>query len=87
MRASGEVIEYAPDRQWGYKSVSGSYDLVMHYRFEPVEKSTRLTMDVKGDPKGFFGFFKFAELLVARAGEKLLNDDLARLKKVLESRT
>ena len=82
----GEVIEYEPDRQWGYKSLSGPYDLVMHYRFEPVGDDTRLTMDVEGDTKGFFGFFKFAEPLVARAGEKLLNDDLARLKKVLESK-
>ncbi len=81
----GEVIEYEPGRQWGYKSLSGPYDLVMHYHFESVENGTRLTMDVEGDTKGFFGFFKFAEPLVARAGENLLNDDLARLKKVLES--
>ncbi len=82
-----EVIEYEPDHQWGYKSVSGPYDLVMHYHFEPVENGTRLTMHVEGDTKGFFGFFKFVEPLVARAAKKLLNDDLARLKKVLESQT
>jgi hypothetical protein len=77
------VIEYDPDRLWGYKSLSGPYDLVMHYRFESVEAGTRLTMDVDADTKGFFGFFKFAEPLVARAGEKLSKAHLARLKKVL----
>lgn len=82
----GEVIEYEPDRRWGYKSISGPYDLVMHYRFEPEGDGTRLTMDVEGDTKGFFGFFKFMEPLVARAGAKLLKDDLTRLKKVLESK-
>ncbi|MBX7237107.1 MAG: SRPBCC family protein [Caldilineales bacterium] len=81
----GEVVEYEPDREWGYKSVSGPYDLVMHYHFESVGDDTRLTMDVEGETKGFFGFFKFMEPLVARAGEKLLKDDLIRLKKVMEN--
>lgn len=67
----GEVIEYEPNRRWGYKSLSGPYDLVMHYHFESVDNGARLTMDVEGDTKGFFGFFKFVEPLVARAGEKL----------------
>lgn len=84
-QSTGEVIEYEPNQKWGYKSVAGPYDLVMHYLFEPVGDDTRLTMDVEGDAKGFFGYFKFAEPLVARAGERLLNDDLARLKIVLES--
>ena len=74
-----EVIEYEPNRRWGYKSVSGPYDLVMHYHFEPAEAGTRLTMDVEADTKGFFGFFMFAEPLVRRAGEKLLRDDPARV--------
>jgi hypothetical protein len=81
----GEVVEYEPNVQWGYKSLSGPYDLVMHYRFEPVEDGTRLTMDVEGDAKGFFGFSKFVEPLVGRMAEKTLNDDLTRLKSVLES--
>ena len=49
-----EVIEYEPDRLWGYKSLSGPYDLVLHYHFESVENGTRLTVDAEGDPKGFF---------------------------------
>ena len=83
--STAEVIEYEPNRKWGYRSVAGPYDLVMHYHFEPIENGTRLTMDVQGDAKGFFGFFKFVEPLVGRAAEKTLNDDLARLKTVLES--
>lgn len=80
-----EVIEYEPNRHWGYKSLSGPYDLVMHYHFEPVGDRTRLMMDVEGDTKGFFGFFKFLEPLVGRAAGNLLNNDLTRLKNVLES--
>ena len=81
----GEVIEYETGHLWGYKSVSGPYDLTMHYRFEPAGNDTRLSMDVQGDAKGFFGFFKFAEPLVTRTAEKTLNDDLATLKRLLEA--
>lgn len=80
----GEVIEYQQNRKWGYKSVSGPYDLVMHYRFEVVGDHTRLTMNAEGDTKGFFTFFRFAEPLIAPLANKLLRDDLARLKQVLE---
>lgn len=81
----GEVIEYEPNSKWGYKSLSGPYDLAMRYRFEPVKNGTRLTMDAEGDTKGFFGFFKFAEPLVMRAAKKMMNDDLLRLKQILET--
>lgn len=36
----GQVEEYEPNQRWAYKSVSGPYDLAMHYRFEAVGEDT-----------------------------------------------
>jgi len=84
-QSDAEVIEYEPNSKWAYKSVAGPFDLEMHFQFEPAGNGTSLTMDVSGNPKGFFGFFKLLEPLVNRFGRRTLEDDLARLKSVLEA--
>ena len=83
--STGEVIEYEPNRQWGYKTTSSAYDWVMRFHLEPVGDDTRLTLEVGGDAKGFFALFNLVGPLVVWATEKGLKDDLARLKNVLES--
>lgn len=80
-----EVIEFEPQSLWGYRSVSGPYDLAMHYRFEPVEDGTRLSMTAEADAKGFFGIGKLTEPLVGILAKRLLQGDLERLKRVLET--
>jgi len=84
-QSEGRVTAYEPNHTWAYESVSGPFDLAMHFRFDPAETGTRLTMEVEGDAKGFFGFFKWAEPLMASAARRMLEDDLVRLKRVLES--
>lgn len=81
----GEVIAYEPGKRWGYKSVSGPYDLSMLYHFEPADGGTRLSMDIEGDTKGFFGIGKLTEPLIRVMAKRTVQSDLMRLKRVLEA--
>lgn len=79
-----QVIEYEPNRAWGYKSVSGPYDLVMRYRFETVKDGMRLAMEIEGNTKGFFGLGTLTEPLVGFFAHRMVQSDLVRLKQILE---
>jgi polyketide cyclase/dehydrase/lipid transport protein len=84
--STGEVIAFEPERTWGYKSVSGPYDLSMLYHFQPEDGGTRLSMDIQGDTKGFFGLGRITEPLMKIMAKRMMQSDLARLKRVLEAR-
>jgi hypothetical protein len=83
--STGEVIAFEPGRLWGYKSVSGPYDLSMIYHFAPADGGTRLSMDIEGNTKGFFGLGKLTEPLVRVMAKRTVQSDLMRLKRVLET--
>lgn len=81
---TSEVTEYEPNTNFAYKTVSGSLPVEMRYRFESVEGGTRLTLTAGGETGRFF---KLAEPIVARSAKRLLDEDLIRLKNILEAPT
>ena len=78
---TGQVTEFEPDKQWGYKTLGGPYQLEMHYRFEPAPSGTRLKMLVDGEDSGFF---RLPAPLLRFFAQRVLQGDLDRLKRVLE---
>lgn len=78
----GQVVDFEPDRRWAYKSLSGPYQLKMRYAFEPAAAGTRLTLTAVG---GDLGFFRLPAPLLRFFAKRVLQADLDRLKRVLES--
>jgi hypothetical protein len=78
----GQVVEFELDSRWAYKSLSGPYKLEMRYRFEPAAAGTRLTLTAGG---GDLGFFRLPAPLLRFFAQRVLQADLNRLKRVLET--
>jgi carbon monoxide dehydrogenase subunit G len=78
-----EVTAYEPGRQFSLKVASGPIPFQVRQNLHPVEGGTKIDVVIEGEPGGFF---KLAEPLVVRAVGRELENNLATLKDVLESR-
>ena len=77
-----EVIEYEPSWKYATRSNSGPLTFILRYSFEPVEGNTRIVFTAEVEPGGFL---KVAEAIFAKAIKRLYENDLRRLKDLLEA--
>lgn len=79
-----EVVEYEPADQIMMHTVDGPFPMSTTYTWRPVgDRVTHMTLRNHGDPTGFG---KLAGPFVAVMMRRAMTQDLAALKKLLESR-
>lgn len=78
-----EVTEYAPNRKYGFKSLSGPLQSQTFYAFEIVSGSTKFTVTTQANPANFS---QMGEGLLEKKMKKQLKEDLAMLKGILEAK-
>ena len=77
-----EVVEYGPDRLV-MRTAQGPFPMETTYTWRPEgESSTRMTLRNRGEPSGFG---RVAAPVMAAAMRRANQQDLARLKRILES--
>jgi hypothetical protein len=77
-----EVTEYEPNKKYGFRSLAGPIQTQTLYIFEKQLAGTRVDASTQVNQSGFF---QMTDAFVARFAKKQLNDNLAALKKILES--
>ncbi len=77
-----EIIEFEPDSKFGYKGKMGPVTVGAVMTFSKAGTGTKLSMSGRGEPGGFF---KIAEGVLAGRIKAQMEDNLSRLKSVLES--
>ena len=82
MRSTLEITAFVENARWAAKVLKGPVPYEVTATFEPAGGGTRMTMQVEGEPKGFF---KIAEGMLGGQLGKSLEEDGERLKKILES--
>ena len=76
------VTEYEPNRAFGFEANSGPMTSRARFSVEPEGAGTRLTASGEAEVKGFY---KLLEPILVRTLERHSQDDLANVKRVLES--
>ena len=79
-----KITEHEPGRKLSFETTSGPLPLRGHYDLEPVDAGTKVTMVVEAE---LTGVFKMTEPLVVHSAKRQLDNNLAKLKELLESRT
>jgi uncharacterized membrane protein len=80
-----ELVELVPGERLVMRTAEGPFPMETTYTWtEASEKSTRMTLRNRGEPKGFA---KVAAPFMASAMRRANQKDLARLKTILEGRT
>lgn len=77
-----EATEYEVNRKVSYKSITGPLPVSDHRIFERAGTATLVTLQLDGEPGGFF---KLADPILAVLGRKQFETDLASLKTILEA--
>jgi carbon monoxide dehydrogenase subunit G len=82
-RIEGEmqVTAYEPDTKCGYQVNAGPMQVNLTLTFKTVGTGTKISLNAQGNPAGFF---KLAEPMMAGRVKSLMEENLARLKAVLE---
>jgi len=82
-RIEGEmqVTAYEPDSKCGFQLQAGPMQMNLTISFKTVGTGTKLSLNAQGNPAGIF---KLAEGLMAGRVKSLMEENLARLKSVLE---
>jgi len=82
-RIEGEmqVIAYEPDTKCGFQVQAGPMQVNLTMMFKTVGTGTKVSLNAQGNPAGFF---KLAEPVMAGRVKSLMEENLARLKSVLE---
>jgi uncharacterized protein YndB with AHSA1/START domain len=78
-----EVIEYEPNREYGFKSLSGPLHSQTSYIFEKADSGTRITMSMRAQ---VVNFFQMDERLLEKKLKRQLKENLALLKDLLEEK-
>jgi uncharacterized membrane protein len=81
MRSVLEITAFEPNARWASRVVKGPVPYDVSAKFAPQEGGTGLTLRIDGEPTGFF---KMAEGMVKGQLEKSMEEDLGRLKRILE---
>jgi hypothetical protein len=84
-RLEGElqVQVYEPESKCGFQLNAGPMQMNMTMSFEMAGSSTKLSLNVQGNPAGVF---KLAEGVMAGQVKSLMEGNFSKLKSVLESR-
>ena len=82
-RIEGEmqVIAYEPDTKCGYQVNAGPMQVNLTLNFKTVGTGTKISLNAQGNPGGIF---KLAEPVMAGRVKAMMEENLARLKSVLE---
>lgn len=79
-----EVIELLPGRRLVMRTAQGPFPMETTYTWEPVDGTrTKMSLRNRGNPSGFA---RITEPVMAAAVRRANQKDLARLKRLLESR-
>ena len=81
MKSTLEITAYEANAKWSAKVLKGPVPYEVTATFAAEGAGTRMTTQVEGEPKGFF---KIAEGALQGQLQKSLEEDGARLKKLLE---
>ncbi len=81
IEATRIVTAYEPDVRYAFKSEYQRIPFTTTFLFEPVQGATRLTATVEGEPAGLL---KAATPLILGTIRQQFEDDLRRLKSLLE---
>lgn len=82
-RIEGEmqVIVFEPDSKYGFQMNAGPVQVNVTLAFKTVGTGTKLSLNAQGNPGGLF---KLAEPVMQGRVKSMMEENLARLKKVLE---
>jgi len=82
-RIEGEmqITAYEPDTKCGFQVNAGPMQVNMMLTFKTVGTGTKISLNAQGNPAGFF---KIAEGMLAGRVKGMMEENLARLKSVLE---
>jgi carbon monoxide dehydrogenase subunit G len=82
-RIEGEVqvTSYEPDTKTGFQMNAGPMQINVTISFKPVGTGTKISLNAQGNPAGVF---KLAEGMMQGRIKSLMEENLARLKSVLE---
>ena len=82
-RIEGElqVVSYEPDTKCGFQLQTGPMQMNLTMSFKTVGTGTKLSLNAQGNPAGVF---KLAEGMLAGRVKSMMEENLARLKSVLE---
>jgi uncharacterized membrane protein len=78
-----EVTEYALNKKYGFRSLSGPLNSQTSYTFEIADGSTRVTVSTQANP---VNFFQMGDGILEKKMKKQLKEDLAMLKEILEAK-
>ena len=83
-RIEGEmqVVAFEPDSKYGFQMNAGPVQVNVLLNFKTVGTGTKLSLNAQGNPGGLF---KLAEPVMAGRVKSLMEENLARLKTVLEN--
>jgi carbon monoxide dehydrogenase subunit G len=77
-----EITDFVPSEKFGFNNVAGPVQVKAVVTFKTVGTATRLNFSGQGEPGGVF---KLAEGMLAKQVKSQMEDNLKRLKSVLES--
>jgi carbon monoxide dehydrogenase subunit G len=82
-RIEGEVqvTSYEPDSKTGFQMNAGPVQVNVTIAFKTVGTGTKVSLNAQGNPGGLF---KLAEPVMAGRIKSMMEDNLARLKSILE---
>jgi carbon monoxide dehydrogenase subunit G len=82
-RIEGEmqITAYEPDTKCSFQVNAGPMQVNMNLTFKTVGTGTKISLNAQGNPAGFF---KLAEPMMAGRVKGMMEENLARLKSVLE---
>ncbi|HET9911709.1 MAG TPA: SRPBCC family protein [Anaerolineales bacterium] len=83
LESTFEVTEYAPNKNYGFKSLSGPLHSQTSYTFEIVSGSTKVTVSTQAN---LVNFFQTGEGILEKKMKKQLKEDLTMLKGILEAK-
>lgn len=78
-----EITEFTPGEEYGWQTVKGPVHDVHHFRFEPHDDKTKITVELGVKDLHFLG--RLAEPLIVRSARRHQEHSLETLKDLLET--
>jgi hypothetical protein len=78
-----EIIEFEPNKKYEFKSLSGPVHSRTSYSLENVNGGTRINISIQASAPDFF---HITEKLLSNTMKRQLEEDVARLKSILEQK-
>lgn len=78
-----ETAEVIPGTRWVDKSIKSPFPMEYHWNLEPIPEGTRIMLNMKAEPGGFF---KLAQPIVSAAVKRGFQASLETLKELVEEK-